>query len=249
LKRSILAAATVAALTAGTIGIAAPAALADPPAGTHGPSTHPHGPGTHGSHQLTNAQRKVQREVTRKDAQLAKVSTFHSFGALSTDDAAAVTANITADQAALAALGDQAAAATTVDEVRTVAAQVHAVRPQVYLLAVSKVRQADRFEAKLLAAQTTLTDLLAQATALGLDVTAVQTALDDAVATTTAAGDLVLALTATSSHEDVQAALAAVADAAQAWSTVAEQVETVLDAIGTSTDPTDPTDPTTPPTP
>lgn len=240
MKRSILATATLVALTAGTVGLSAPAALANH-GHQHGSSAHQHGSATHGSHRLANAQRQVQREVTRKDAQLTRVLGFHGYTVLGTDDAAAVSANVAADQAALAALGDQVAATTTTEEVRAIAAQVHAFRPPAYHLTVNDLRRAARVQAALTDAATVLADVSAAADALeaqGVDVTALRAAIDaatlvlqDVSTAATTATDLARALTASSTHADQHAALRATATAATALAGSDTAVQAAQDAL------------------
>lgn len=172
MKRSTLAAATVVALTA--VGISAPAAVAGP---KHGPSTHAHvhGSQAHGAGKLTKAQKKVQHQISVKDRKLdgAQVRSDRKLG-----EDATLGANIAADQDALAALGEQLAAATTADEVRAIAAQVKAVRPELYNQAISGLVAVD------------------DAAVLGdADITAAAAALTE----------LLQAVTATSSHADMKA--------------------------------------------
>lgn len=252
MKRSILAAATVAALSAGTVLVSGPAALAAPGHG-HGPSTHGHAPAPHGTHQLQNAQRKVQHEVRRKDAQLERVLDFQGLTVLATGEADAVRASIEADRVALAALGEQVPATTTLDEVRAIAVQVRAVRPNSYRVTVNKLRNADDVAAATTAAETLIAGLTAQADALeatGVDVTTVRTALDaatlalqDAVTAATTAADLAGALSATSSRDDLQAVVDAVAAAAEAAAVVADQIQAAVDALAALTTPTAPVTP------
>ena len=239
MKRSILATATVAALTAGTVGLAAPSALADP-GHQHG-STHQHGPATHGSHRLANAQRQVRHEVARKDAQLTRVLGFHGYTVLGSDDAAAVSTNVAADQAALAAFGDQVAVATTVEDVRAIATQVHAFRPPAYHLTVNDLRRAARVQASVTDVATLLADLSASADALeaqGVDVTVLRAAIDaatlvlqDVSTAASTATDLARALTAASTHADQHAALGATSTATAALADSATQVQTAQDAL------------------
>jgi hypothetical protein len=262
LKRTVLAAATVAALTAGTLGATAPAALAKPPVdhGTHGhgTTTHGHGHADHGNHQLQKAQRKVQREITRKDRKLASVLTFHGFEVLGADDAATVSANVATDRATLAGLGEQAAAATTLDEVRAIAAQVKALNPATYLVAVNKLRHADAASNEAADLTASIADLSARADALeaaGVDVTDVRAGLDaattslaDAVTAASTAAELAAALTSASTTTEVQAAKDAAAAAAAAFEDVATQVETITAAVealeaSASTSGTDPVTP------
>jgi hypothetical protein len=239
-KRSILATAALVAITAGSVGLSAPAALAKP-GHQHGSTTHQHGPATHGSHRLSNAQRQVQREVARKDSQLSRVLDFHGYTVLGADDAAAVSANVAADQAALAALGDQVAATTSVDEVRAMARQVHAVRPPAYHLNINDLRRAARVQSTLADVTTLLADLSAAADALeaqGVDVTLLRAAIDaatqvlqDVSTAATTATDLARALTAVSTHADQHAALSATAAAAQALAASDAGVQAAQDAL------------------
>jgi Xaa-Pro aminopeptidase len=249
-KRSVLAAATAVALSAGALGVSAPAALAAPSGHGHGSSTHGHGP-SQGSHQLQNAQRKVEREVSRKDHKLASLLSFHGYEVLDDDTAAAVGTNIATDQAALAALGGQVAATTTMAEVRAIGEQVHAVRPEVYYQALNGLGRVARIESKAVDVQAAIADLGAQLdalAALGVDVTVLRAALEAlapaiqaAVDAATTAATAALTLTASSTPEEIQAVRDAVAAAAAAFAAVAEQVEAFLATL-----PTTPTAPVTP---
>lgn len=188
MKRSILAAATVVALT--TVGISAPAAVAGPSTHKHGPSAHAngHGSSAHGTGKLANVQKKVRNAIKVEDKKLGK-NLAHATRHLGADDAAAVGANIAADRAALAALGTPLAATTTTDEVRAIATQVAGFRAENYHVAINGLRHV---------ADVTGADAEAPA--------------DTDVATAAAvATDLLRGLTATSTKADRKAAHDAIA--------------------------------------
>lgn len=212
MKRSTLAAATVVALTA--VGISAPAAVAGK-SHAHGHSAHGTGSSAHGTGKLAKAQKKLQHQIDVKDRKLdgAEVRSVRKLGA---DDVAAVGANIAADQDALAALGEQLAAATGADDLRAIAAQVKAVRPELYNQAIS-----------------------------GLVAVGDATALGDADIATAAAALTVLlhAVTATSEHADLQAiheALSALASMVEAATAEPETDEEPGDEAPGDEEPTDP---------
>ena len=183
MKRSTLAAVAVMAL--GTLGLSAPAASAAP-SHAHGPSAHAHGPSTHGTAKLTNAQKKVRTAIKVLDRKLAQ-NLAQANTTLGVDDAAAVAANIAADQAALADLGTQLTATTTTDEVRAIATQVAGFRAENYRLAVNglnhvtgdDIATAALTDADVAAAVATATDLLRALTATStrVDLTAARDAL------------------------------------------------------------------------
>lgn len=213
MKRSTLAAATVVALTA--VGISAPAAVAGPSTHAHRASAHAtgHGSSAHATGKLANAQKKVRNAIKVRNKMLGQnlAATTRALGA---DDAAVVGTNIAADRAALAALGDQLAATTTVDEVRAIATQVVGFRVQNYRLAVNGLRHVAGVDAESLA--------------------------DAEVATAAAAAtDLLRGLTATSTKADRAAARDAVA-ALEVALTTPDADETGTDTDETAEVPSDP---------
>ena len=166
------------------------------------------------------------------------------------DDATAVASNVATDRDALAALGDQAAATTTVDELRAVASQVHAVRPPAYHLNINDLRRTEKVQAALDEATALLADLSTAADALeaqGVDVTALRAAIDaatlalqDVATATTTATDLGRALTAVSSHAEQRAALGSVAAAVEALAASDVDVQAAQDALTALTAPVTP---------
>ena len=234
MKRSLVAAAL--ALALGTA--VAPAADAKPghaPGGPHGPSQ----PSNPGDRQLTAAQRAVAAQVKAKDAGLVRaVRTVTRAELVVGED---LLATIETDRAALAALGADAAAATTVADVRAVGEQVKTVRPETYAILVTGLRQAARAEAKVADNDLAIADLASAADAAeleGADVTAVRAALDaatlandEALTQVYAATDAGVLLGAFSPREDRDAFAAAVHTAGDALEVVEEQLELAAAAL------------------
>lgn len=187
-------------------------------AGEHGKA------GSHGKgadHKFVNLQKKVVRDAARASRQIGTAVTDQRLAGLDVASVTAVQANAAADQAALQELGAAAAAATSTDDLKPVAATVKSFRQENYRITVNLLRRA-----------ADLSTQLAGATAAdsNLDATAAEAALADAVAKAQA----VVATDAKSVFAPIRADLAA--------------AQAVVDDAAT-TDPTDPPAPTEPPTP
>jgi len=188
---------------------------------------------------LAAEQTKVAREISRKDAFLGRVLGSDSLATL--DSADTIGANIVADRALLDSYRAPVASATTLSEVRTVAADVSAVRPEVYRILIGGLVAADEAAATVAANEAVLADLAAQADAKeleGFDVTDVRAVLDAAVVANIDAGTaadavrlLAEGVTATSPRGDLKALHAALETAADALEVVAEQVLVAEEAL------------------
>ena len=208
-----LAAVLVATFTATAMPLASAAAKATPNHTKAGGQT---------DKRLAAEKRQVVSLVATKSAALVRVSRTTGRAALSIGGAEVV-ANINADQVALADLKAAGLAATTLSDARVVAAQVKAVRPEIYSVVVNGLRQADRF-------QTLVAENVDVITALGLttdakelegiDVAAVRDSLvaaaianDEAAALATAVLEKGVLLTAFSTQGEREAFSSAVAAA------------------------------------
>ena len=174
-----LAAAATLALTAGLALGSAPAmaaphghhatAAAHGHAGEHGKA------GSHGKgadHKFLNLQKKVVRDAARTSWQIGKAVTDQRLAGLDVDSVTALQANAAADQSALQELAAAAAAATSTDDLKPVAATVKSFRKENYRIAVNLLRKAANLSTKLAAAT---------AADPNLDTTAAEAALADAV--------------------------------------------------------------------
>lgn len=226
MHKSIRAAAVAtAALLA--VGVSAPSSLAAPHAHAkhhaahvktaHTKSAHAntgHGKAAAEQRKADRAQAKLAREAARKERAIARNVRDFRFHGIAADQVATVKANADADVAGLQTFAGQAAAATTLTDVRAVAAQVHAVRPEGYLILENELRRAGRLQAQVDAA------LAADPTAAVTDVTtSLQSAVDKALAYHATDGKAVL--------RSIRADLAAAA--------------TALEALTGASDPTTPT--------
>lgn len=183
MKKSIRAAAVAtAALLA--LGVTAPSSFA----ATHAHARHhaahakaghttTHGKATADQRRVDRAQAKLAREAARKERLIAHNVRDWRFHGIAADQAATVKANADADVAGLQDVVGQAAAATTLTDVRTVAEKVHAVRPEGYVILENELRQAAQLQQQVDAA------LAADPTAaVDPATTALQSAVDKALA-------------------------------------------------------------------
>lgn len=242
MKRPLLISVAAAVLAAA---VTTPAVSASAAAG-HVHSVSPHGkpgkptPTTPGDKRLAVEKRAVARQVATKDAALVRAIRTVTRASLTvgTED---LLANIAADRLVLADLAAQAAAATTVVDVRLVGDQVKAARPESYSVVVNGLRQAAKFEAQVADNDATLIELTDAADAAeldGADVTAVRVLLDAAAlanddAAIEAATALVtgVLLTAFSSQEEREAFSVAVAAAGAALDVAEAELAAAADAL------------------
>lgn len=241
MKRSTLTtlAATVLAASV-SFGVVAPAASAAPHAGADKSGTHAKAQNKDDK-RLLNEQRKVTREAARKNVALSRVEKHRTLGALEDSVADGVRANITADKTALARQATAASSATNLTGVRAVGRQVRAVRPGVYVIVVSDLRRADRFEAKIAEKSVVIAELAAQADAKeleGYDVTDVRTALQAATAANDEAATAVssgvaqaVTLTATSPRADLLAVKHSLGSAGELLDVVEQQIQLAADTL------------------
>jgi hypothetical protein len=190
---------------------------------------------------LAIAKKTVQQEIARQDVALVRVVKDSRLRHLDATTAGTIRANATADRAGLAALKNSTSAATTVAEVRSVAAKVKLVRPEVYNLAVNAATKAAWIQTTVARNTTKIADLTAQADAKeagGSDVTAVRTALADATASNlkaaeaaTDASELAVKLTATATKADLSALGARLHTADVALYVVYKQLKAAADAL------------------
>lgn len=199
---------------------------------------------------LAAEKRAVASQVATKDAALARAvrNVTRAGLAVGAED---VLANLAADRLALAGLAAEAAAATTVTDVRLVGDQVRAVRPETYSVVVNGLRQAAAFETRVADNADALAALGAAADIAeldGADVTAVRDLLatatlanDEAATQAAAALGTGVLLTAFSTQEERAAFSAAVAAAGDALDVVETQLalaETALAGLPTVVQPT-----------
>ena len=184
---------------------------------TRSASTGPHSGPSH-TLPLAHAQTQVLRDVRRLDSQLAKLSTGRGLTGLGADDAAVVRQAVAADRAALAAVAATIATATSPSDLRAAAATLRLVRPEVYQTAVADLRAVSRLTDQVTA------NAAALAAVTDRDVTAGVTADDAAAAALADAHQQALALTASSTRQQLRGVRAALVAARQALG----QVEDVL---------------------
>jgi hypothetical protein len=225
------------ALTAAVaLGLAAPAASA---AG-HQSDSHGHHAVQHGHvHVKKSAKpsvhaRQALREIAQLDARLLRATRDRSLAGLTDDQKATVVANAAADRAALGVLKDSVVAADASVDLRSVRASLRQVRPEVYTLALHDLRRAARLQATV---DQNATDLAA---VTDRDVSPALVANEQAAASLADAVAKALAVTATSSKDDLRAVDADFRAARQALDTV----ESVLSGAEDSTETPEPTDPT-----
>lgn len=143
MTRNALAAALTAAVA---LGVTAPVASAAPKA-AHARTEHK-AVKAHKTHKaakadraLAGAQRRLSREVARKDAYLGRLARAHKVVRLADDVETAVVLNITGDRTDLTTLKSSFAASSG-DDLRALAREVHKVRPEVYNTIVNQLRVA-----------------------------------------------------------------------------------------------------------
>jgi hypothetical protein len=190
----LAAAAAAAALVLGSAGAATAAAHSGGHASGHA--------GTHGGAAVSHLQKQLQRQIGRLGDRIDHATRASRLEPLSDDVRTGVLANVATDHAALDSLSAAVAAATTRDELSALRQQVRAVHAENYVLVVASLRQAVRLSARIAELRTTLADnpdALAQ--------------LDQADALVASATEKALAVTAASSHADVQAVHADLAGA------------------------------------
>lgn len=212
MNRRTLTAAAAGLVAAAAFGMSAQLADAAPVAKSHG---HTHVKVDKQARLLAIAKKTVQQEIARKDVALVRVVKDSRLRHLDATTAGTIRANATADRAALATLKSSVSAATTVADVRSVAAKLKLVRPEVYNLAVNAATKAVYVQSRVARNAAKIADLTAQADAkeaAGSDVTAVRTALADATAANNKAAEaatnataLALKLTATATKTDLSA--------------------------------------------
>lgn len=251
MKRSLLIPVAAAVVAAALTTPVLPASAA--PGHTHAASSHAKpgkpGPSNPTDKRLAAEKRAVASQAATKDAALVRAvrAVTRAGVAVGAED---VLANIAADRLALAGLAADAAAATTVTDVRLVGDQVRAVRPETYSVVVNGLRQAAAFEIRVADNADALAALGAAADAAeldGADVTAVRDLLaaaslanDEAATQAAAALESGVLLTAFSTQEERAAFSDAVAAAGDALDVVAEQLalaEEALSALVTVAEP------------
>lgn len=223
--RSPLAAVATAAVLAltstGAVAVTATAATAKPahakpvkpakapkaPQGPKAPGT-TKGPGGKTARLLAIAQAQVSHQVAVRDLALARLLTGEALADLAPEDAAVVSAGISADRTALAEIAAGIAATTTVTEARAAGVLVGTYRPASYAVALDALAAAA-------AAQESA------AAVVVVDTTAV-------VDAATRVHDLALALTATSG----QAALVALGQAGEVLEAALAELEAELALAG-----------------
>ena len=208
---------TAAALTAVVaLGLAAPAASAAPHhhAGSHAQASHHQ---AHHASRLGQAQKKAAALVRTLDRRLARVAGDRALARLSSDARTQVAANVAADRASLAALGEAAASATSLAELQPVTTALRVVRPENYGVTLVTLRQVTRLT------QRVADDAAALAAVTDRDVSEGVAANEAAATAVAAAGSHALALTAASTRRDLRAVGADLRTARQALDTV-EQV-------------------------
>jgi hypothetical protein len=198
MSRTTRTAAALAAVAA--LGLAAPAASAAPHQhGGHSSVAHHQG----GKHKpakpakLTQAQKKVAQQVDTLDRRLARVVGGSMLTRLPADERSQVTANVTADRAALAGLGSTAAAATSVADLAPVTRALRSVRPESYAAAVAALRQVARLDQR-------VADNTAALAAVDGDASDAVTANEAAATALAGAEAHALAVTASSSRADLR---------------------------------------------
>lgn len=159
------------------------------------------GKGGHGGStaDLATQQARLTAAITALGTCLDDLTDADALAELSTDDAAAIAANATADHAVLDGLAATVAAATTTDELAAVKSTLAGFRVGTYKLAVKAVGKADALTATIGELSVTHAD---DADAL-VDLAAAQTAVDEAKAAA-------LALTASSTRDGVRAVFEAI---------------------------------------
>ena len=132
------------------LGLGAPSSFAAPHA--HPVHATAHGKTAHGktaaqARRADRAATQVARQAARKERALLLFTRDARFHGIAGDQKTTVQGNAQADHDALAALADDAAAATTVADVQAVAAQVRAYRPVGYVVVENRLRHAAQLQA------------------------------------------------------------------------------------------------------
>ncbi len=148
----------VAAVATGAVlafGLSAPSSFAAPHVhAAHVHAAHVHGAHAHGKAAAAAARHvarvavQVAREAARKERALQRFTADARFTGIAADQKATVQGNAQADHDALAALAGDAAAASTLADVRTVAAKVRAYRPVGYVVLENELRGAAALQAQ-----------------------------------------------------------------------------------------------------
>ncbi len=142
----------VAAVATGAVlafGLSAPSSFASPHAAKHAVhAAHTHAAHAHGKAAAAAARHAarvavhVAREAARKERALQLFTADARFAGIADDQKTTVQGNAQADHDALAALAGDAAAATTLADVRSVAAKVRAFQPVGYVVLENELREA-----------------------------------------------------------------------------------------------------------
>ena len=148
--------AAVATAMAATValGASAPAAVAGPPEhakGAHAKAAKAdkgaNAKSDKAERRAAQLERKLDRQIARKSAFLTRVNKSNKLANLEEPYGLLVAANVAGDLTDLGGLSTEVDAATTLDELSPLAADVRAVRPEVYHTIINQVRRATAMQA------------------------------------------------------------------------------------------------------